>query len=129
MENVKSKVDKFHKNRRIFAIIDNILYIAPVDTTFSHLEWLEHERLLKTINKNLDNIIRGFVDCDGLYFYEGDFAINKRAEYGIFKHLNDLINKLRIDKNFHIYGGFIKGEVGQKWLPIKDYGVLKDLLR
>ena len=128
MENQKINEKKFHGGRRIFAIIDGCLYIAPVNTAVSHWEWLESEKLLgANIDRDLNGITRGFFNDNDLYFYEGDFVITERAETEIFKHLNDLIDKLNIDKNVHLYGGFIKGVVGEKWLPKKDYGALKCL--
>lgn len=126
MENQKINNEKFHNSRRIFAIIDDCLYIAPANKNISHREWLETEKLIEVVdNKDLNGITRGFLDGHGLYFYEGDFVITEKAETEIFKHFNDLIGKLGVDKNIHLYGGLIKGVVGEKWLPKKDYGILK----
>ena len=128
MKNNNFEEKKFHQSRRIFAIIDGTLYIAPADVNSSHFEWLESEKLLESGgDKQLNNITRGFVDDVSLYFYEGDFVVTPKAEADIFEHLNDLVNKLNINTKIHLYGGFIKGKIGEKWLPVKDYGPIKDI--
>ncbi len=126
MEKNKLAEAEFHRSRRMFAIINDVIYLAPINSSLSHGEWLNSEGI--EIDQDLNGITRGFASSDGLYFCEGDFIITKRAETEIFKHLSELIEKLEIDKSLHLYGGFIKGKVGEKWLPEKDYGVLRELL-
>ena len=115
----------FHKKRRLFAIIDNNLYIAPAGTADSHLEWLIAEDLLKDFqNTELNGITRGYVSSSGLYFYEGDFELTTKAESDFFSRMSEIIIKLNVDTDLHLYGGFSKGEVGKQWTPIKDFGVI-----
>ncbi|PIT94721.1 hypothetical protein COT98_02410 [Candidatus Falkowbacteria bacterium CG10_big_fil_rev_8_21_14_0_10_39_9] len=114
----------------MFAIINDELYLASINSSLSHRDWLKSKKLLGAdIDKDLNGITMVFVGRDGLYFCEGDFIITKRAEAEIFKYLSELMDKLETNNSLYLYGGFIKGKVGEKWLPEKDYGSLEALSR
>jgi len=113
----------------MFAIIDDSLYIAPANCEWSHRDWLMAEKVIPVKNNpELLGLTRGFADQTGLYFYEGDFALTERAEREVMGHLNELALFLGVTKELHLFGGELKGKIGEHWLGIKDYGSLKDIL-
>ena len=126
------KVEVFHRNRRMFCIFKNKLYIAEPNIPYSHAVWFKKEGWLsKEDEKIMDNIVRGLVDDKGnIYFYVGyDFHINKEIELIFFSHLKELVEKLDIDPNAKIYGGAIKQKPGGRWPPRKSYGNIKENLK
>ncbi len=104
-----TKEQIYHNSRTIFAIINDSLRYGPLG--FSHADWLigQLDMSVNTFNET----IRGYVDESGIYFYQGDFETNDKVETTALRYA-DLINK-----ELPIYCGCIKGEVGEKWKPIK----------
>jgi len=84
---IMSKVEKFHKNRRMFCIKNNQLQIAEPNLPYSHAEWFEKENWT-------GNFIRGYVDNKDIFFYIGDFVITEEDEKTFFNHLRELVEKL-----------------------------------
>ena len=126
-----NKVKDFHKKRRMFVIKDNTLYFAPENVTYSHAEWFELEGWISPQeDKSLNELTRGFVDSDGVYFYKGyDFVVNQDSERTFFKHLSGIVKKLDLDTQMHVYGGMIRQKKAGKWAPRKDYGTIASLLK
>jgi len=124
------KRKSFHRSRRMFAIKENKLFIAPENVTYSHANWFE---LLGWINSEDDSLMnlltRGYFDDTGIYFYRGyDFHIDEKAEKDMLGFISELVEKFSLSKNLHLFGGKIKQEIDGKWPPIKDYGPINDLL-
>ena len=113
----------FHRSRRMFCIVDNELKIAPENSPYSHAEWFVNEGWMSKEDDSLmDEIVRGYVSKEGnIYFYTGyDFKVNKSVEEIFFKYLDDLIEKLKLNKeNLKIFGGS-KLENGL-WKPRKEF--------
>ena len=125
------KVRAFHRNRRMFCIYYNKLFIAESNLPYSHAVWFEKEGWISREKDELmDEIIRGIVDNNGdVYFYVGyDFEINKEIESIFFSHLKELVERLKLKSNAKIFGGLIQQEAGKKWSPRKEYGEIEDNL-
>ena len=127
-ENKKREIE-FHRNRRMFAIVEGKLFIAPENISLSHGEWIRSENLLDD-SSNINDLVRGFIDSEGVYFYKGeDFSIDEKSEKIFFRKLKEIIERLEIDSNTHIFGGMVKQEKLGKWPPKKDYGAAKDFIK
>lgn len=124
------QVQDLHKKRRMFAIVNNELKIAPENSTLSHAEWFENEGWIsQNDDSNMQTIIRGFVDREGIYFYVGyDFSVNEEITQTFFKFLSDLKLKLNLSDDLNVYGGMIKQSKPGKFPPKVKYGKLTDLL-
>ncbi|MCK5044519.1 hypothetical protein KAR26_02230 [Candidatus Parcubacteria bacterium] len=125
------KVGTFHRNRRMFCIYQNKLFIAESNLPYSHATWFEKEGWVpKAKDELMNEVTRGMIDNKGdIYFYIGyDFEINKEIEFIFFSHLKELVEKLKLKSNAKVFGGSIKQEAGKKWLPRKEYGKIEDNL-
>jgi hypothetical protein len=124
-------VKNFHSNRRMFAIKDNKLFVATPNVSYSHARWFEIEGWIKNSDDPLmKEIVRGYVDNDGVYFYKGyDFSVDFQAERTMIKHLGQLVERVAIDNSKHLYGGIIKQDGPGKWPPKKDYGIISDIMK
>lgn len=121
------KTRAFHKNRRMFCIYQNKLFIAEANLPYSHAVWFEKLGWISRQKDDLINsLVRGIVDNKGdIYFYVGyNFEINKEAESIFFSHLKELVEKMNLKPNAKIFGGLIKQEAGQVWPPRQKYGRL-----
>ncbi|MCX6789813.1 MAG: hypothetical protein NTZ42_04395 [Candidatus Gribaldobacteria bacterium] len=123
-------VENFHKQRRMFAIKDGVLHIAPENAPYSHAQWFTNEGWIKPGDDELmGSVIRGFVDNRGVFFYKDyDFSFNAKAQAEILSCLRELVDNLRLDLDLHLFAGLIKGGPGKKWPGQSDLGVLRDLL-
>lgn len=99
---------EFHKQRLAFAIINNEIHTSSAG--LSHKEWLIGENLIS--ENEFDDIIRGFIDETGIYFYQGDFEQNEDVQKAARKYGPILA------PNSPIYCGMHKGEIGERWTPI-----------
>ncbi|MFH1728656.1 MAG: hypothetical protein ABIA04_09590 [Pseudomonadota bacterium] len=122
----QKEVKDFHCKRRMFAIVDNQLFIAPEKSTLSHAEWFIEKGFIRDQNdKVFDEIVRGFVENNEIYFYVGyDFSINEKAEKIFFKHLENLKFILKLSDTSKVYGGMIKQEKPGKWPGKIYYGTI-----
>lgn len=77
----------------MFAVKDGILYLASENVSYSHAKWFELKGWMNSNDDQIMNeIIRGFVDKDGVYFYKGyDFKVDSKSEKEFFQHLQKLI--------------------------------------
>lgn len=105
-----NKEQIYHNSRTTFAIINDTIKIGPVG--LSHADWLIG-RLLLTENE-FNSIVRGYYTDTEIYFYQGAFETNKLVESTARKFAD------RINRNASVFCGCIKGEVGEKWKPIKQ---------
>jgi len=131
IDSEKPAVKKFHSQRRIFVIKENVLYIGSENVTYSHAVWFEKLGWITPGNdKPMNYLTRGFVDTGGVYFYKNyDFEFDIEAEKEVVKYLKELVEKLGVDIGLHLFGGLVKGEPGSKWPGKKDYGCIRDLIR
>lgn len=127
-----SKVEDFHRNRRMFCFYQGKLCVADANLPYSHATWFEKEGWMsKEKDELMDEITRGIVDSKGdVYFYIGyDFNVNDDVESIFFSHLKELTEKLNLDTNAHIYGGLIKSEPGTIWPASKEYGKIGENIK
>ncbi|MFA6888453.1 MAG: hypothetical protein WC254_03075 [Candidatus Woesearchaeota archaeon] len=123
------KIIAFHRNRRMFCIYNNKLYIAEPKVPYSHAVWFENEGWIsKEKDELINEIVRGIIDNTGnIYFYIGyDFKINAKIESIFFPYLKELVKSLNLDSNAQLFGGLIKQKEGDLWPPRKRYGKIKD---
>ena len=125
-----SSVKKFYRQRRMFAIKDDMLYIAPEDIPYTHTVWFEKKGWVTPGNDEIiKSLVRGFVDLRGIFFYKDcDFQFDRESEKRILRHLDELVKKLKINSELHLYGGLVRKKPGEKWPGKKDYGSIEDLV-
>ena len=101
---------EFHNQRKAFAIFDDKLNWCPYG--LSHYEWLVDSGLFQ--ESVFNTLVRGYVDETGIYFYQGDFKTNAYVE--------DVAKSwyTSIDSNKPVYCGVYKGDIGERWKPIKQ---------
>ena len=120
---------KFHRKRRTFIIINDKLIVAKKNLSYSHWEWSKLNNFVKSKN-DFNELVRGFVDSEGVYFYKGNnFSINKKTENIFFRKFNELFNEIKFDSRIHVFGGMIKQKRKGKYPPKKDYGTTNKLLK
>ena len=122
------ETESFHRQRRIFCINNNILYIAEPNFPHSHAVWFEQKGWInQTKDELMEKMVRGMVSPQGdVYFYRGyDFRIDKESEDIFFKHLESIVKELSILPEAKVYGGF---NLDPK-IPIKFYGLVKKLIK
>lgn len=105
------KEKEFHNNRRIFAYFNGGLIFCE-ETGLSHYEWLVGGGLFCDLVFN--DLVRGYVDSEGVYFYRGDFQTDEYTESIAKSCLGYFGDTLPV------YCGLIKGEIGEKWKPVKQ---------
>jgi len=123
---------EYHRNRRMFFVIDDNLVIAPANSEKSHYEWLieqywSEDKAAEFIKTGL----RGVINPDGnIRFYTGEnWEINEEIEAKFFEIFDELVKKLKIKPEAKIGGGVIKGEIGDFWPPRKEYGCVSDYVK
>ncbi len=123
---------EYHRNRRMFFLIDDNLIIAPANSEKSHYDWLieqywPEEKAIEFIRTGL----RGVLNPDGnIRFYTGEnWDINEEIEAKFFGIFDELVKRLNIGPEAKIGGGVVKGEVGDFWPPRKEYGKVKDYIK
>lgn len=130
VDSKNSAIKSFHKNRRMFVIKDGVLYLGSENVSYTHAEWFEKEGWVTKENDSfMDEVTRGFVDEEGIYFYKGyDFRVDEKIEQEFFKFLPELVSKLRISQKVHVYGGMIRQNKSGKWPARKDYGEVGEVV-
>jgi len=128
IENEETK--NYHLNRRMWCIINNQLYIADSNLSYSHAVWFEKQGWISGDNDEaMNKAVRGNIENGNIYFYSGyDFIINKDIESIFFQYLKQLVNQLSLSSDAEVYGGFEKDAEG-KLVPIKFFGNVKELIR
>lgn len=114
---------EFHRQRRMFAIVNCVYVIAPAHDSRSHADWLYD------VHQVTKPQLRGYVDETGLYFYStadcqaipGDWAQLR----GYMPRLGQLLC-LRPDTP--VYEGVVVGQPGTRWPGRKCLGPLEPLL-
>lgn len=100
---------EFHNQRVAFAIFDDKLHTCY--DGLSHYDWLVKGGLIS--EGQFNDIVRGFMDSTGIYFYQGGFETNEYVEDMALSWYSTLHSTLPV------YCGMIKGAVGERWKPVK----------
>ena len=123
---------EYHRNRRMFFLIDDNLIIAPANSEKSHYDWLTEqywpkEKAIEFIKTGL----RGVLNPDGnIRFYTGEnWEINEEIEAKFFGVFDELVKRLKMSPEAKIGGGVVKGKTGDFWPPRKEYGKVKDYIK
>ncbi len=130
LDSSDEKVISFHSSRRMFAIKDGRIHLAPEGATYTHAKWFQMEGWMNPENDSImETTTRGYTDNTGIYFYKGfDFRIDEESEKEVLDNLESLVRQTGVSKERHLYGGKIKQEEGGDWPARKDYGCIKDLI-
>lgn len=97
----KNEARDFHKQRRAFIILDNILEFLPKGSLMSHFEYCK----LKGMNKEeFNKITRGFYLNKEVVFYKDNFIYDDGVIEEALEHINELAKLLDAEK-FEIYFG------------------------
>ena len=123
---------EYHRNRRMFFVIDNELVIPETGSDKSHLEWLiSNGYTSEEAEKIIETVLRGVINPDGnvRFFIGKDWGVNKEIEKKFFEILPKLVEIFKLDPDSIIGGGTIKGDVGDFWPARKEYGKVKDFLK
>lgn len=122
------KIKAFHRSRRMFCIYKDKLFIAKPNLPYSHAVWFSKEGWVENKKDDpMNNAVRGIIKNGDIYFYVGyDFDVSREAELIFFKHLKELVDKLKLKPNAKIFGGMIKDTSKTEWDPKKEYGEVKD---
>ena len=105
-----NKEQLYHNNRTTFVILHGHVHYGPKG--LSHKDWLVGQNVMT--EETYNQVVRGYFDETGIYFYQGDFETNDVVETTAVKYADF------ISKELPVYCGCIKGEVGEKWKPIKQ---------
>ena len=112
IDSTTDSVITFHKNRRMFCINKEKLILGPENTPDSHAVWFEKEGWLSEADMMfMETAVHGYDDNPGIYFYvEQDFQVYEETENDFFKHLSELIKKLKLPDTINVYGGKLPSE-------------------
>jgi hypothetical protein len=137
VESAHPAVQEFHRKRRMFCINNEIVYIAPESVTYTHAVWFENMGWMTVENDRImENLARGYeypwplsgVKEPEIYCYVGyDLRITAEAERTFFAHLREIAGKLSLPPDTKVFGGLRKTSNKERFLPIKEYGRLKEL--
>ena len=124
------EVELFHRARRMFALIDSKLILAVADLPYSHSEWFEREGFCSSsASAQFEEIVRGFVDTSGVYFYSGvAFDADDKSEELFLTILPELSDSLSLPPTLAVYGGMIKQSTPGRWPPKRYLGTVSELL-
>jgi hypothetical protein len=123
---------EYHKQRRMFFVINDELVLPEVGSDKSHREWLETNGYSQEDSKNIiENNLRGVINPDGsLRFFVGNNrVVNKEIEKKFFKILPELVKIFNLKPETIIGGGVKQGNIGEVWPAIKEYGQIKDYIK
>ena len=110
--NVNENILNFHRSRTMFVIdADGVLHIHEKGSALSHKQWF------KEIGVDFENVVRGFVYENNIYFYRGEnFDVDRNSIKLMCDGIkNELITKLNLTGEIHLYGGMIKDTTKILW--------------
>ncbi len=122
MEAVKDeKVVAFHKQRRMLAIIEGELHLAPQGDERDHKTWFDHSGW----SRIFDDVVRGFIDPTGIYVYRGEHFFDPLF---VDQDLADHADLIDAPPQTPVWAGMQQGRPGERWRPLRSLGTLGDLL-
>ncbi|MFL8710906.1 hypothetical protein Q3304_09070 [Clostridioides sp. GD02377] len=121
---MKTSEKELHKSRIAFAILkDKIIYLA--NSEMSHKEWLITSKLIE--EKEFNEIIRGYIKHNNIYFYKGDFLTDKSVENSALEYCFKIHKENNLKFPAKIYCGMQKGKIGIEWKPKKLLKIITTL--
>lgn len=110
------EVEELHKARRMWAVVDGRLLVAPAGSAQSHAEWLDAAVGEERSAAVLAHAPRGFVRDGTLYAYVGDFDVLHAAELDALRHhLPSLARLTGLSADALVYSGLVRGRLGEFW--------------
>lgn len=97
----KKEARDFHKQRKAFIILDNVLEFLPEGSSMSHFEFCESKGLNKKI---FNKITRGFYFDNAVVFYKDNFIYDTEVIREALSHIAELAKAIDVDE-FDIYFG------------------------
>lgn len=119
------KIVRFHRQRRMFAVVKGELLVAREFDERDHETWARHDGW----HADYEYVTRGFVDETGVYVYRGSlYEPSLRAEDDLAEHA-DLIAFLANDQiHLPIWNGMRPGAAGERWKPMQALCTVGELL-
>ena len=97
----KDEARDFHKQRKAFIILNDVLEFLPEGSTMSHYEYCQSKGLSKD---EFNKITRGFYLNSNLIFYKDNFIYDDDLIKESLTHVNEIASILKLDE-FNIYFG------------------------
>ena len=97
----KDEARDFHKQRKAFIILNDVLEFLPEGSTMSHYEYCQSKGLSKD---EFNKITRGFYLNGNLIFYKDNFIYDDDLIKESLTHVNEIASILKLDE-FNIYFG------------------------
>lgn len=97
----KDEARDFHKQRKAFIILNDVLEFLPEGSTMSHYEYCQSKGLSKD---EFNKITRGFYLNGNLIFYKDNFIYDDDLIKESLSHVNEIASLLKLDE-FNIYFG------------------------
>lgn len=102
----KDEARDFHKNRKAFIILNNMLEFLPEGSAMSHFEYCQ----TKGLDKNSFNkITRGYYLNGNVVFYKDNFIFDENVISEALSHLEEISSKVSVNE-FEIYFGQLPEE-------------------
>ncbi len=102
----KDETREFHKHRKAFIILNDMLEFLPEESTMSHFEYCQ----TKGLDKNSFNkITRGYYLNGKVVFYKDNFIFDENLINEALNYLKEISSKVVADE-FEIYFGQLPEE-------------------
>jgi len=102
----KDEARDFHKQRKAFIILNNVLEFLPEGSTMSHFEYCQ----TKGLDKNFFNqITRGYYMNGNVVFYKDNFIFDEDVINEALNYLEQIATKV-LSNEFEIYFGQLPEE-------------------
>lgn len=102
----KDEAREFHKQRKAFIILNNVLEFLPEGSTMSHFEYCQ----TKGLDKNFFNkITRGYYLNGNVVFYKDNFIFDEDVINEALNYLEQIASKV-LSNEFEIYFGQLPEE-------------------
>lgn len=120
MDGIREKIAAFHRQRRMFVILNGKLLWAPEGVEWGHAEWFQ-----RTTFNVPPGTTRGFVDSTGIYAYHGDkFEGSIVDVFELCGHLEEF----GVGPDTPVFIGMVRGEPGTRWKPLHTLGAVHSLV-
>jgi len=122
------EVEKLHRERRIFTVINDQVIIAPEKSPQSHKEWIKSLGLVdEDVENIMNNNLRGYIDPQSnIYLYKGyGFGFDELDKIQVPEIVKSLGSSIHFPDGARIFGGLKIGKAGEKWDAKEDLGTTK----
>lgn len=113
----------FHRQRRMFAVIDGAMVFCRPNDERDHKTWFDHEGW----SGRFDRATRGFIDSTGIYAYVGESFWDHFWIEGDLVANADML-AAHAPPEAIVWAGMVPGALGERWQPKRRVGTLGELL-